>query len=104
MSPFAVPPPSGFARHRSRHPVAVAAGSAQRIAVGIVRGIRGWPGLVVVVAAYAATAGGLHNQRYPQLLGALAALVVALLWYGSPLRRWEAQRRARAARQRPDAG
>ncbi len=54
-----------------------------------------WPGVVVVLVAYAAVAIGLDGHSYSNLWGGLAALVVATAWYASPLRRLEARRRDR---------
>jgi len=65
------------------------------VASGAVRLLWWWPGLVVVMAAYAAVAIGLYHDSYPNLWGGLAAAVTAAMWYGSPLRAREARRRQR---------
>lgn len=59
--------------------------------------LRGWPGMLVVLAAYLAVAvpTALVGAGYPQLLGALAAGAAGVSWYLSPLGRWEAGRRHR---------
>lgn len=65
------------------------------VARGGARLVYWWPGLVVVLVAYAAVAIGLYRHSYSNLWGGLAAAVVAAAWYGSPVRRIEARRRAR---------
>lgn len=66
------------------------------LAAGVVRLLWWWPGIVVVVAVYFAVAIGLFHHLYPNLWGGLAAVVAAGAWYGSPMRKIEARRRARA--------
>jgi hypothetical protein len=85
--------PPGFTPFRARRPVAVAARAARSGALGLARGARGWPGVDATAAAYAVAVTGLRAEPYPQLLGALCATFVAVAWYGSPMRRWEASRR-----------
>lgn len=87
--PAAVPPEQG------RIVPEVVAATAHRLATGALRLVWWWPGLVATVVAYAAVAAGLTGEAYPNLWGALAATVVAALWYASPLRSAEARRRQR---------
>lgn len=62
----------------------------------IVRGAWEWPGIGVCVVAYAITAVGLYAySAHPYLWGFLAAVVVGVLWYLSPVRAWEVSRRER---------
>jgi hypothetical protein len=65
------------------------------VASGAARLLWWWPGVVVTMAAYAAVALSLYDHSYPNLWGALAAAVVAVAWYASPMRRLEARRRQR---------
>lgn len=88
--------PPGFTPFRARRPVAVAAAAARSGALGLARGARGWPGVDAAALGYGLTVLGARAEPYPQLLGVLGAVFVAVVWYGSPLRRWEgARRRAR---------
>ncbi|HZD65218.1 MAG TPA: DMT family transporter [Acidimicrobiales bacterium] len=75
---------------------AVVRETAGRVVLGVARGSWYWPGMVVLVLAYAGVAGGLYWHAWSNLLGGLAAIAVGLGWYGSPLRRWEARRREAA--------
>jgi hypothetical protein len=52
-----------------------------------------YPGLLVIVAAYGATAGGLYDGSYPNLWGVVAAAGAAVAWYSTPLGRREARLR-----------
>ncbi len=62
----------------------------------IVRGAWEWPGIGVCVLAYAVTAVGLYAySTYPYLWGFLVAVVVGVVWYLSPIRAWEINRRER---------
>jgi hypothetical protein len=81
----------------------VAVASLRRAVLGAGRLVWWWPGLLVVVLAYAAVAAGLFDRPYPNLWGAIAAIVVGAAWYASPLRRLEARRRARFRASRPPA-
>jgi hypothetical protein len=54
-----------------------------------------WPGIVVTLAVYVATALSVYHDAYPNLWGGLAAAIAATLWYGSPMRRLEGRRRDR---------
>lgn len=76
-----------------RRPIATTVTSS--VARGGLRLLWWWPGVVVVIVAYAAVAIGLYDHSYSNLWGGLAAAVVAAAWYGSPVRRIEARRRAR---------
>ena len=67
------------------------------IAAGAGRVLLWWPGIVVVLAVYVVVAVGLYHHLYPNLWGGLAATIAALVWYGSPMRNYEARRRSRLA-------
>lgn len=89
----AEPAAVGGAATEHRHATTVLAGGLRRALVGLGRIALFWPGMVVLVLAYAAVAGGLYGHSYSNLWGALAATVVGVAWYLSPLRRVEARRR-----------
>lgn len=91
----AAPSPSPYRRSFGD----VARTSLSFVWAGSGRIVRLWPGVVVVLVAYIAAAVPLAvtGTGYPQLLGILAAAVFAGAWYGSPMRTWEARRRARKA-------
>ena len=73
----------------------VARATLRSVAVGGRHVLRSWPGLLVVLAAYAVVSVPLlvAGAAYPQLLGVVAAGVVVAAWYGSALGRREARRR-----------
>lgn len=71
-----------------------AAASLSRIVRSAFRLAAWWPGMVAIPIAYAAVAAGLYHDSYPDLWGFLAAAVVGVAWYASPLGRWEARRRS----------
>lgn len=75
----------------------VARTSLSFVGVGGGRIARSWPGAVLTLVGYVAAAVPLAvaGVGYPQLLGVLAAAFVAVAWYSSPMRAWEARRRAR---------
>lgn len=68
--------------------------TAGRVLRGGARLARSWPGMVAMPVAYGATAAGLYGDHYPNLWGVVAAAAVGIAWYGSPLGRLEARRRA----------
>ena len=63
-------------------------------AVGAGRLVRRWPGLLAIPVSYGAAAAGLYGHSYGYILSAVIAAGVGVAWYGSPLRRIEAKRRA----------
>lgn len=76
-------------------PAALVPAVARIVATSAVRLPWWWPGIVVTLAVYAAVALPLYHDSYPNLWGALAAAVAAVVWYGSPMRHLEEQRRRR---------
>ncbi len=83
---------AGGAGDRPQH---LATAELRIVAGAAVRLLWWWPGIVVVVAAYVVVAGALFHQLYPNLWGGLAAGIVALAWYASPMRTIETRRRDR---------
>lgn len=87
--------PDSVPEDRARSATAVVPETLRRVALGAWRIASWWPGLVVVVIVYVAVAIALFDHSYPNLWGALGALVAGIAWYISPLRRLETRRRDR---------
>jgi hypothetical protein len=87
--PGSVPPDGG------RLTRAVVGETARRVARSARRLISWWPGIGLVVVAYVAVTLALLAHSYPNLWGALAAVVVGAVWYATPLRHLESRRRNR---------
>src|SRR5271169_960232 len=64
------------------------------VALGALRLIQRWPGLLAIPVSYAIAASVLYDRRYGYILSAVIAGAVGVLWYASPLRVVEARRRA----------
>lgn len=65
------------------------------VALGAVRLLQRWPGLLAVPVSYGIAAAVLYERSYAYILSAVIAAVVGVAWYASPLRRVEARRRAK---------
>ena len=70
-----------------------ALGSLSVVALGAVRLVQRWPGLLAVPVSYGVAAAVLYEHSYAYILSAVIAAVVGVGWYASPLRRVEARRR-----------
>lgn len=74
---------------------AVVAASTRRVLRGVAEIFWWWPGMLLVLLAYAVTAVILYDKPYPNLWGVVAAAGVGVAWYCSPVRRLESTRRMR---------
>lgn len=66
------------------------------VALGAVRLVQRWPGLLAVPVSYGIAAGVLYGRSFGYVLSAVIAAAVGVIWYASPLRVVEARRRARS--------
>jgi len=79
--------PSARARSTAGESLSVAA-------LGALRLMQRWPGLLAIPISYAIAAAILYDRRYGYILSAVIAGAVGVLWYASPLRVVEARRRS----------
>jgi len=69
------------------------------VALGALRLVRRWPGLLAIPVSYGIAAALLYDRRYGYILSAVIAGAVGVAWYASPLRVVEARRRDRGRAQ-----